>query len=74
MTIPNHDAKLHTVEIVDGKRKMVPLDVQEDKCPKCKKNPATDSHICPYKQDINDDEETLCTCCDECRQECAWDI
>lgn len=41
--------------------------------PTCKR-PAEPAHICPFKSEINDDEETLCTCCPECTQECAWDI
>lgn len=31
-------------------------------------------HICPYKNDIHDDDTTLCTCCENCRDECAGDI
>lgn len=41
---------------------------------KCGNNPATLPHSCPYKSDINDDSNTLCTCCDECKQNCADDI
>lgn len=25
---------------------------------------ATEEHTCPYGVDINDDEETLCNCCE----------
>jgi len=38
------------------------------------KNPAKALHICPYKEAINDDSVHLCNCCDECRQECVWEI
>lgn len=31
-------------------------------------------HTCPYKEEINDDSETLCTCCDECAHQCRMDI
>jgi hypothetical protein len=31
-------------------------------------------HPCPYDSDIHDDDETLCTCCDFCLNECAMDI
>lgn len=31
-------------------------------------------HVCPFKQDINDDSESLCNCCEECTHECAMDI
>ena len=31
-------------------------------------------HPCPYRQDIFDDSETLCTCCPTCQQNCADDI
>lgn len=44
------------------------------KCHRCKKNPATEEHTCPYATDILDDHGTLCDCCDDCCQECADDI
>lgn len=43
-------------------------------CDHCKKNPAEEPHTCPYAEDVNDDHETLCDCCDECREQCANDI
>jgi len=48
----------------------------EDKCPSnfnCG-NAAKELHTCPYAEEINDDSEALCICCDDCTQECAWDI
>jgi len=36
--------------------------------------PDEEPHICPFKEDINDDSETLCTCCADCQHECAMDI
>jgi len=48
----------------------------EEKCPSSFNcgNAATEPHTCPFAEEINDDSETLCTCCDDCTQECAWDI
>ena len=43
-------------------------------CPKCHKNAANEKHTCPYSEDINDDHESLCSCCDECRQDCLEEI
>lgn len=43
-------------------------------CQSCGKNPAEELHTCPYQEDINDDHETLCNCCDECRHNCLMDI
>ncbi len=41
---------------------------------KCGQNAGQAPHTCPYSEDINDDHETLCTCCDYCTDQCAWDI
>ena len=38
------------------------------------KGEAQAPHPCPYKSDINDDNETLCNCCEGCAFECAQDI
>ena len=40
----------------------------------CGKNLATDPHTCPYKEEINDDLTSLCTCCCECKYQFAMDI
>lgn len=48
--------------------------LDKDLCEKCQTNPAIEPHTCPYLEDIHDDDKTLCTCCPECEQECAWDI
>lgn len=37
-------------------------------------NPAEPLHSCPFKEEINDDSETLCNCCNDCRHECAMDV
>lgn len=34
----------------------------------------TKPHPCPYLAEIHDDEETFCTCCKECEDECRGDI
>lgn len=31
-------------------------------------------HTCPYREEIDNDNETLCNCCDDCKQQCADDI
>ncbi|MBT4730735.1 MAG: hypothetical protein HOK52_07405 [Candidatus Marinimicrobia bacterium] len=46
----------------------------ENKCSECGVNPKTEPHICPYKDDIDGDDETLCTCCEYCSEQCAADI
>jgi len=46
----------------------------KDKCPSCGSNDATELHTCPYQQDVNDDDESLCTCCPDCQYECGMDI
>lgn len=46
----------------------------EEMCHGCHKNPAAPSHACPYKEDMDNDTETLCNCCDACRDQCCMDI
>lgn len=44
-------------------------------CERCHKNPASNEvHSCPYNEDVNNDHEPCCTCCDDCMHECAMDI
>lgn len=31
-------------------------------------------HTCPFAEEIGEDFETLCDCCDYCTTECAMDI
>jgi len=33
-----------------------------------------DEHTCPFAEDINNDFETLCRCCDYCTYQCTMDI
>ena len=41
-------------------------------CRECEEN--TIAHTCPYAEDVNNDSESLCYCCDDCTYECAQDI
>jgi hypothetical protein len=49
-------------------------DHNEPRCPRSKNHEGKQPHVCPFRWEINDDDETLCTCCDDCTQECADDI
>lgn len=31
-------------------------------------------HVCPYQEEIDGDVDSLCTCCEKCERECAWDV
>jgi hypothetical protein len=31
-------------------------------------------HTCPFAEEINNDSESLCNCCDDCTHECAQNI
>lgn len=48
--------------------------MNDEKCERCSKNEKTEPHTCPYKEEINDDYESLCTCCKDCEHECLMDI
>lgn len=48
-------------------------DVTCGSCYGCE-NEGTPPHPCPYKVEIHDDYDTLCTCCEECEHECAWEV
>ena len=43
-------------------------------CGHCNVNPGTESHTCPYSEEINGDYLSECNCCDECCHECAMEI
>ncbi len=49
----------------------IELDHDDSKCEKCQKADACDPHLCPYQQDINDDQESMCNCCEDCEQDCS---
>lgn len=43
-------------------------------CSRCGKE-GREPHPCPYEEEINDNFNiTYCTCCEECTQECIFDI
>lgn len=44
-----------------------------EKCERCKEGESQAPHSCPYDQELNDGE-TICTCCEECEQQCVDDI
>lgn len=37
-------------------------------------NEAAELHPCPFREEIYDDDEFTCRCCDDCTHECAMDI
>jgi hypothetical protein len=43
-------------------------------CDRCQQGEAQSPHTCPYAEEIADDRETLCTCCQECETQCCQDI
>ena len=40
-------------------------------CQRCESRKGRPLHTCPYQEDINDDKETLCNCCEQCEDMCA---
>lgn len=44
------------------------------KCPRCKANDSQLEHTCPYAEEINNDNVSLCDCCYDCEQECCMGI
>lgn len=47
--------------------------VTENKCGRCEK-PGEPDHSCPFAEEIHDNYDKQCNCCDECRHECLMDI
>ena len=33
-----------------------------------------ESHTCPFKEEINNDSESTCTCCEYCTKQCEYCI
>lgn len=33
-----------------------------------------EEHTCPFSEDVNNDSESLCTCCAYCIEQCSNDI
>ena len=48
--------------------------IADGSCPKCKVGTAIEDHTCPYAEEINEDHESLCDCCEDCIRECAMNI
>ena len=44
------------------------------RCDTCHWQTAKPEHFCPQRNELDDDDETLCNCCDECKEECAGSI
>ena len=42
-------------------------------CDRCRRNPAAELHPCPYKSEINLDDEQ-CNCCPSCEEQCNVEI
>jgi hypothetical protein len=40
----------------------------------CDENRDAPLHPCPYQEDVHNNPEPCCTCCDYCVGECAMDI
>lgn len=40
----------------------------------CGHDQTDDPHTCPFAEDVQNDTETLCTCCAVCEYECAMGI
>ncbi len=45
----------------------------KEKCQSCS-NDAREDHICPYREEMQEDKVSLCNCCEECEHSCAMDI
>lgn len=61
----------HEKDSTDGSKENIPEKIEM--CT-CGKNPATTPHPCPFMQDVHNDSEDMCTCCDECARDCAADV
>ena len=47
---------------------------EDEKCQSCQNEEALELHTCPYREDVSNDFETLCNCCNNCISECCQDI
>lgn len=70
---------LSTIEVIGNNYELpnnikVIYDNKKEVCGRCCKNPALTPHTCPYAENKNGDNETLCNCCKECSHECCMDI
>lgn len=52
-----------------------PVIVQKVKCQSCGKEfDELPLHTCPFAEEIHNDSEKMCNCCERCTHECAMDI
>jgi len=52
--------------------KEIEMEDEKIKCD-CGKD-GKESHTCPYAEDVNNDSDSLCNCCEGCEHECCMDI
>lgn len=48
--------------------------MEKEICDRCKLVKAQELHLCPFKEEINTDHETLCNCCEYCQTDCKDSI
>jgi hypothetical protein len=68
----NYDPE--TLDVEHGAADMISGLLGEKMCERCRKRPASAPHVCPYKAELHNNLESLCTCCDACQHECAMDV
>ena len=44
------------------------------KCDGCGRDGTIQPHTCPYQEEIRNNFDCLCNCCDDCMKECSNDI
>lgn len=47
---------------------------ETEMCENCGKNPATEPHPCPFDQEIEGNDDDVCTCCETCQEDCEIDV
>lgn len=45
-----------------------------NKCQKCGENDGLELHACPYEEEICENYDEYCNCCDACISECLDEI
>jgi hypothetical protein len=43
-------------------------------CPRCRSDEGEEDHTCPYKSDLDGDYHSMCNCCEQCQEGCAWEL
>ena len=62
------EVKMNTAN--KSKESKTPSDV----CEGCSKERGEPLHTCPFAEDIHQDSNTLCNCCEDCQHGCCMDI